>query len=204
MPYGDVPVVHTSAGMKRILSLAYMLVWTWNEHLANSNLIRHEALMQLAFVIDEVEAHLHPFWQRVIVPALMEAVSQLAPDVTLQIHIATHSPMVMAAAETVFDPQTDALHHLKLDGSTVVMERIPFVKRGRADLWLMSDVFGLRQPRSVEAEEAIEAAKALQLEDEPGAAQVREAHAKLVRFLAPDDDFWPRWRYFALQHGVEK
>jgi hypothetical protein len=204
MPYGEVPIVHASAGMKRILSLAYMMVWTWYEHLANSTLIRREAQSQLTFLIDEVEAHLHPFWQRAIVPALMEAMAQLAPDVMPQLHIATHSPLVMASAETVFDIRTDALHHLKLDGQTVVLEQLPFVKRGRADLWLMSDVFGLRQPRSVQAEQAIEDAKALQLADEPAEDAVWQVHTRLLQTLAPDDDFWPRWRYFALQHGVPK
>ena len=31
-PYGDVPVVHASAGMKRIISFAYLLTWAWDEH----------------------------------------------------------------------------------------------------------------------------------------------------------------------------
>ena len=181
-----------------------MLVWTWHEHLANSNLIRREAQMQLALMVDEIAAHLHPFWQRKIVPALMEAVAQLAPDITPQIHVCTHSPLVMASAETVFDADTDALHHLTLDGRTVVLEQLPFVKRGRADLWLMSDVFGLGQPRSVEAERAIKAAIALQLADEPAPDEVQEVHRRLIRTLAPDDDFWPRWRYFALQNGLQK
>src|SRR5690606_3153734 len=40
MPYGqDVPVVHASAGMRRIIALAYMLVWTWQEHVKASDLI---------------------------------------------------------------------------------------------------------------------------------------------------------------------
>ena len=32
LPYGDVPVVHASAGMKRIISFAYLLTWAWDEH----------------------------------------------------------------------------------------------------------------------------------------------------------------------------
>ncbi|MUG94828.1 AAA family ATPase [Scytonema sp. UIC 10036] len=32
LPYGNVPVTQASAGMKRILGLAYLLVWTWYEH----------------------------------------------------------------------------------------------------------------------------------------------------------------------------
>ena len=32
LPYGEVPVVHASAGMKRIISFAYLLTWAWDEH----------------------------------------------------------------------------------------------------------------------------------------------------------------------------
>ncbi|MDR3227984.1 MAG: AAA family ATPase, partial [Puniceicoccales bacterium] len=32
MPYGVVPVSQIAAGMRRVLSLAYMLVWAWEEH----------------------------------------------------------------------------------------------------------------------------------------------------------------------------
>ena len=42
-----------------------------------------------------------------------------------------------------------------LEGQNVILEELPFVKRGRADLWLMSEVFGLGQPRSLPAEHAI-------------------------------------------------
>ncbi len=41
MPYGtDVPVLHASSGIRRILSLAYFLVWCWDEHLKAKKLHR--------------------------------------------------------------------------------------------------------------------------------------------------------------------
>ena len=202
MPYGNVPVVHASAGVQRIIGLAYLMVWAWQTHVANSALIRRQPQRRLVLIIDEVEAHLHPFWQRVIVPALMEVVSHLAINVSPQIHLATHSPMVMASAETIFEAKSDALHHLKLENGAVSLEDILFTKRGRADLWLMSEVFGLEHPRSLPAEKAIEDAKKLQASVKPPTAEaVQAVNANLVKYLAQDDDFWPRWRYFAKQHG---
>ena len=71
MPYGqEVPVIHASAGMRRILALAYLLVWTWQEHLAACELTGNDPAREIIFLIDEVEAHLHPQCQRRIVPAL--------------------------------------------------------------------------------------------------------------------------------------
>ena len=204
MPYGEIPVTHASAGIKRILSLAYILVWTWHEHRVYCEEARRDPQTSLILMMDEVEAHLHPGWQRSIIPALMEAVKALAPDLKVQYHLATHSPLVLASMETVFKHDTDRLHHLKLDGSEVVLEELPFVKRGRADLWLMSDVFGLGQPRSVEGEKAIMDAKQLQENNDPQDKDVIEVNGRLIRYLAADDDFWPRWRYFARQHGVPK
>ena len=111
--------------------------------------------------------------------------------------------MVMALTETIFDEATDDLHHLKIDGqANVILGELRFVKRGTVDAWLMSEVFGLGQPRSREAEIAIEAAKGLQLADSANDQDVQDVDAKLVQYLAPDDEFWPRWRFFAKNHGV--
>jgi hypothetical protein len=103
MPYDNVPILQASAGIQRILALAYLLAWAWYEHLSLSSLIRKKPQRRIVLIMDEVEAHLHPRWRRVIVPALMSVISELAATVSPQIHLATHSPMIMASAETVFD-----------------------------------------------------------------------------------------------------
>ena len=203
MPYGLVPIVNASAGVQRAIALAYVLVWTWFRHTENSELLRRDPQNRVVLIVDEVEAHLHPRWQRVIIPALMATVKELSSSLRPQIHVATHSPMVMASTEVVFDEEQDDFHHLRLDGNEVILEELLFVKRGRADLWLMSDAFGLEMPRSVPGEDAIRDAKKLQLLESPSPKQVKEVHERLVRVLAQDDDFWPRWRFFAKQHGVE-
>lgn len=201
MPYGEVPVLLASAGVQRIIALAYILVWAWFEHIENSRTVRKSPERRLVLLIDEVEAHLHPRWQRAIVPALTEVIRLLSSELTPQVHLATHSPMVMASTETIFDEANDDLHHLKLVGGEVRLEELHFVKRGTVDQWLLSPVFELNQARSVPAERAIGEAKALQEMDIPPPGRVREVNSELTRVLAPDDDFWPRWRFFAKKHG---
>jgi hypothetical protein len=203
MPYGSVPVIHASAAVQRVVALAYLMVWTWHEHLANSELVRRKPQRRLVMIIDEVEAHLHPRWQRVIVPAIMSVVRRLSSEVSPQIHLATHSPLVMASAETIFGEE-DALHHLRLEGNDVKLEILPFVRRGTADAWLMNDVFGLDHARSLPSAKAIEEAKKLQLSASPASDDVVRVHRELERLLAPDDEFWPRWRFFALKHGLKE
>jgi len=204
MPYEDVPLPYASAAVQRIVALAYALVWAWQEHCVSSSIIRKDPQRHLVLIVDEVEAHLHPMWQRLIVPAIMKVAAGLSSAVKPQLHVATHSPMVLASAETVFDDRCDELHHLKLEDGNVILEELPFIKRGRADLWLVSDAFGLGQARSLPAERAIEDAKALQLASEPSPKEVDEVNARLVSVLAPDDEFWPRWRYFFQQRGTKQ
>ena len=72
-PYGTVPFIYTSAGVQRIVSLAYLLVWAWHEHKINSKALRRdEPERRMVILVDEIEAHLHPQWQRSILPALLE------------------------------------------------------------------------------------------------------------------------------------
>ncbi len=196
-PYGEVPILLCSAGIQRIVALAYLLVWTWQEHVKTAESMRREPERSIVLLIDEMEAHLHPFWQRTIVPALMNVVQELAPEVQTQIIINTHSPLVLASVETLFDEDKDRLFHLYQESGSVRLDELPFIKRGGVDKWLMSDVFGLALPRSIEAEEAIEQAKELQRKRTPSKEEVQIVSDKLINVLAQDDDFWPRWTYFA-------
>jgi len=81
MPYGqEVALVHASAGMRRIVALAYLLVWTWREHLQACELQSITPAREIIFLIDEIEAHLHPQWQRRIVPALLDVMEALTGE----------------------------------------------------------------------------------------------------------------------------
>jgi hypothetical protein len=200
--YGEVPIVAASAGVKRILTLAYMIIWAWSEHLQRSKYSATPPLKQLVIIIDELEAHLHPKWQRVILPALMTLGRLLSKDLDVQIIAATHSPLVMASVEPEFDASSDALYHLYLLGKNVELEELEFQKYGDISSWLTSPIFGLSQARSKGAERVIEAAKSLQLIEDPSKTEISRVNQELKRQLAPDDAFWPRWIYFAEKNGV--
>ncbi|WP_437667600.1 AAA family ATPase [Sorangium sp. So ce1182] len=71
LPYGTIPIVHASAGMKRILSLSYLIAWSWSEHVQASRLIGWQPSDRIVVLMEEPETHLHPRWQRHIVSALL-------------------------------------------------------------------------------------------------------------------------------------
>ncbi|MDE0661771.1 MAG: ATP-binding protein [Gammaproteobacteria bacterium] len=201
--YGDTPIVFASAGVKRILSLAYLMVWAWEEHRISSDLSKRIPETRMVVLIDEMEAHLHPRWQREVLPALASAMPKLAPELEVQLIVATHSPLILASAEPIFNSANDSLFHFDLDDDVVRLRNVPFLKRGDVSRWLTSRAFGLKHARSRQAERAIEEAKKLQ---SPSArfdrSAVVEVTTELKRHLAEDDVFWPRWIGFAERFDV--
>jgi hypothetical protein len=197
MQYGTVPLIHASAGIRRISALAYLLVWAWTEHMEASKLLNQEPEKRLILLFDEVETHLHPTWQRVLLPALLATIDELAKDVSTQVLAATHAPLIMASVETTFDVQTDRAFHLELKGDVAEIQELPWCKQGDAVSWLVSEFFGLAQARLPEAERAIEAAEALMRDDTdalpPDLANHVAIHQELMRVLPGHDPFWPRW-----------
>jgi hypothetical protein len=202
LPYGTIPVVHASAGMKRILALAYLLVWMWREHVEAAKLKNTAPSKSLVLLFDEVEAHLHPQWQRVILPALLQVVKELSPEIEVQILATTHAPLVLASLEPHFDDAKDALFHFDLEGRAVTVSKVPWRARGDASAWLTSEVFELGEARSREAEEAIQQARQAMLQPNLPIEEVRRIHHELHGILKDTDPFWPRWLLRAKQAGV--
>jgi len=200
--YGDVPIVFSSAGVQHVLLLAYLVIWTWQEHTVAARQIDEEPLRKMVIVVDEIEAHLHPRWQRTMLPALMSVGKLLSEELEIQIIASTHSPMVLASIEADFSEEADVLYHLALEDINVVLEPLEFQKYGDISAWLTSPVFGLKHARSRDAEKAIERAKTIQLAPTPDVSEIQEVSDRLRQLLASDDPFWPRWTYFAERFGV--
>jgi|SRR5579864_1312734 len=201
--YDTVPFTNESAGVKRIVTVAYLLVWAWNEHKVFSGLSKKAPQNRMVILIDEMEAHLHPKWQRVVLPALLDVTSILGKELEAQVIIATHSPLILASLEQDFHDPIDKLFHLQIAEDEVKFGDVQFVRHGRVDAWLTSELFELRQPTSQPAENALERAKATLAEESPNPEAIREIHRQLTETLPADDEFWPRWLYFAQQKGVK-
>ena len=199
MPYGeDVPLIHASAGMRRIAALAYLLVWTWNAHQRACKQRKTKPAKEVIFLIDEIECHLHPQWQRRIVPALLNVMQVMTEEmVSVQLIVATHSPLVLASVEPAFNEDKDAIFNIQLQNGQTVIQQEHWAKQGDVVNWLVSDAFGLHQARSIEAETAIEAAEALMRGDNavlPNKLKTKlTIHNELTRVLPGGDHFWPRW-----------
>jgi hypothetical protein len=199
LPYGQVPITLASAGVQRIVLMAYLLVWAWHGHRTAVSLLRQESERRLVILFDEPETHLHPQWQRRLIPALLKVAEGLRDDMAVQLLVSTHAPLVLASLEPCFQTGRDRLFHFALDPSTrqATLEELGFAARGDVVNWLVSDTFGLQQARSLEAEEAVEAAERFMRgqghENRAGLQTKDGIDAALKRLLGDRDPFWPRW-----------
>jgi energy-coupling factor transporter ATP-binding protein EcfA2 len=140
-PYGWVP-------LKR-LSLGYKTVIAWTVDLAARLIERYpqseDPLAEPAVVlVDEIDLHLHPKWQRTIMSFLTERFPNT------QFIVTAHSPLVVQAAKNA------NIVLLRREGDHVVIDNDPEI----IDNWrveqVLSSVFELPSPHSPEIEPLIE------------------------------------------------
>ncbi|MCF8169451.1 MAG: ATP-binding protein [Rhodoferax sp.] len=207
MPYGlDVPVVHASSGMRRILALAYLLVWAWEEHLKASQLLAESSSNQAVFLIDEIESHLHPKWQFSVIGSLVSVMKNMAPTAQVQLITATHSPQVLASLEPFFDATQDAWFDLDYthgeEGAEVALTQRIFEKHGTVSNWLTSEAFDLASDRAPEIAKLLDEASALVNQASPNDLPALQAmNQRLLLALNPKDAFLFRWRALAEHKG---
>jgi len=194
-----VPVALASAGVRRVLALAYFLVWAWHEHRVAAGLLGKRPESRVVILFDEPETHLHPRWQRTIVPSVLAAVDALRgrSGAAPQVLLASHAPLVAASLEPLFDVEQDDVLRLEVRNGSVAVEQGGWAPQGDAANWLVSETFGLQQARSLEAERAVEAAEAFMRGDSAALPQRLDSkaviHKALTRLLPAHDHFWPRW-----------
>ena len=211
MPYGPVPVTLAAAGMRRVLALAYLLVWAAYEHRKAAELRKEEPTDRIVLLFDEVEAHLHPKWQRVFMPALLAVIDSLilgGNAKSAQVIATTHSPLVLSSMESTWDDDNDRLFDFDYEDKKVVFRRLTFARFGSAEHWLVSNSFDLPSAYPKDAQVAMERADAFMREyPDPRTAPNEEKHRihqQLRNTLGGDDEYWPYWQpYYSPLHNSE-
>jgi energy-coupling factor transporter ATP-binding protein EcfA2 len=119
-------------------------------------------------LIDEIDTHLHPDWQRDIGFWLQKHFPQV------QFIVSTHSPLVCPAANNgrIYHLAASPSHDRKIEPFRLTTEDYERVIAGKPDQILVSPAFGLTQTRS------------------PRAVRAREKHARLIskRLAGPLSD----------------
>ncbi len=137
-----VPTISLSDGYRSVLALAGDLIWRLLEAFPKSaDPLEEEGVV----LIDELDIHLHPTWQRSIAGWLREQFPKL------QFIVATHSPLIAAGA----GEDAVAYKFMLKDGVTVV-EKVVNVASWSVDRILQSEAFGLISTYSPQAQEKID------------------------------------------------
>ena len=158
-PYGWVPLSS--------LGLGYRTVIAWTVDLAARMLDRYpdsdDPLSEPAVVlVDEIDLHLHPKWQRTIMTFLGDRFKNM------QFIVTAHSPLVVQAA------QNANIVLLRREGDEVIIDNNPrIIKNWRVDQVLTS-VFELPSALPVEIESLIERRRELILNSKRTAKDERE------------------------------
>lgn len=163
-----VPTTGLSDGYRSVLALAGDLVWRLITAYPNSANPLHEPGVVL---IDELDIHLHPLWQRNIAGWLRTQFPNI------QFIVSTHSPMVAAGAGA------DALT-LRVDKDTASV--LPITQSLFAmdvDDILKSEAFGLVSTYSPETEKKLARLSELQLKLDPLTKVEKEEHEQLSLFV---------------------
>jgi predicted ATP-binding protein involved in virulence len=185
-----VPYSLLSDGLRNLLALVSDLCWraaTLNPWMKDKINEVHGIVL-----IDEVDLHLHPSWQRMVIPQLL----MLFPNI--QFFITTHSPLVLASLEPyIADPAPNVFILNEQGFRELTNEKI-----GTADNWL-KDVYGLVEPRSIEGEEILVEAKHLLANMSNDKKKLLETHQQLQVHIQAHDPFWIRWNHYLMLQSIE-
>lgn len=91
--------------------------------------------------LDEIEVHLHPAWQRKVLPIIQKLFKNA------QIFISTHSPFVVGSVDDAW------IYKLKFDGKkSEISEEILLSQDGNSVLTILNEVFGIKSLYGIEIE----------------------------------------------------
>ena len=95
--------------------------------------------------LDEIEVHLHPAWQRKILPVVQKLFKNA------QIFISTHSPFVVGSVDGAW------VHKFKKDGAYAVLDGEPVLSEdGKSVRRILDEVFGINQQFGIDVEKELE------------------------------------------------
>lgn len=150
-PYGWVPLRKLSLGYQTMVAwVTDFAVGMYEQYPDSPNPLAEPAVC----LVDEIDLHLHPRWQR----RIMGYLSERFPNT--QFIVTAHSPLIVQAA------QDANVVLLRRQGDHVVIDNdVETIKGWRIDQVLASDLFGV-SARPPEAEEKIEQRKQLLMKTE--------------------------------------
>ncbi len=99
---------------------------------------------RLFLFLDEIEVHLHPKWQRNILPIVQKLFKNA------QIFVTTHSPFVVNSVDDAW------IHPIRLEGNKATMEKSFKSESGFSYPYILREVFGIEERFGMDAQTKLE------------------------------------------------
>jgi len=154
--------VKTSFGWVKLndLSLGYKTTIAWLIDFATKMIYYHEKSetpfdQPAILILDEIDLHMHPAWQREIIENLTKIFTQT------QFIVTAHSPLIAQAA---FNSNLVLLK--KMGDHIRVINEPDIVRSWRIDQVLTSDLFGLKDSRNIKIEKVLTRRRNLLMKDD--------------------------------------
>jgi len=165
-----VPTINLSDGFRSVIALAGDLIWLLLQAFPD---LDDPTQASGVVLIDELDIHLHPSWQRQIAGWLREVFPNL------QFFVATHSPLVAAGGgEDALTLRLDMV-----DGEVEVTQIIDDISAYDADYILRSPAFGLESTHSPETQEKITRYHQLRRKIDDLIGEERNEYEELRQFM---------------------
>lgn len=163
-----VPTIGLSDGFRSVLALAGDLVWRLLEAFPESN---NPLLENGVVIIDELDIHLHPTWQRDIAGWLQ----MQFPNI--QFIVATHSPIIVAGAG-----QDAVTYKFDFDGDKSVKNEVKDLAFLSIEKVLSSDAFKMVSPYSEQTQTELD--KYFKLKAKPKRTPKEEKELEIATLFA--------------------
>ena len=141
-PYGEVPLSQLSLGYQTVTAWTVDVAWRLFEHCPDSPNPLHEPAVVL---VDEIDLHLHPKWQR----KFRRDLAEHFPNV--QFIATAHSPLM---AQTLLDENLAVVR--REDDHAVIVNDPAVVKDWRLDQIITSELFDQKSARPPDIEQMME------------------------------------------------
>ncbi len=123
--------------------------------------------------LDEIEVHLHPAWQRKILPVVQKLFKNA------QIFISTHSPFVVGSVDGAW------VHKLKKVGNYAVLDGEPVLSEdGKSFRRILDEIFGINELYGIAVENDLKQFREFRQKIMLGQEYDTQAFDKLVKHLA--------------------
>ena len=124
-PYGEIPIINASAGVRRIITLAYLIVWAWHEHKVGAELAKAKPERRMVIIIDEIEAHLRNVSN--LLRHLSREISVVHRSYVNICHlIAVHNDrLAMVLATLYMEPLGPCFHEANGDATAALVASLP-------------------------------------------------------------------------------